>query len=505
MNYSEQLIESLDESELDQAYELAISILGDECEADFFKFLTEFWDVIIPEPLIVNWHIKYLCRRLQAFFEQLEQGIPPGDLVINIPPGTSKSTIVTIMFPVWGWIRRPALRVISGSYAAALAIEHSVKSRDIIKSPKFRQLYPNRIQLKQDQDNKGFYENQDHGRRISTSIGGTATGFHADLIVIDDPINPKMAASEVERVNANDWIEKTLANRKTDKTLTPTVIVMQRLNEDDPTGRKLQRDEDFTHICLPAELTDLDNVNPPKLALLYKDGLLDPVRMPRPVLEQQRLQLGSIEYGGQYLQSPRDAEGNIFKREWFQFYDELPAGRPLRIFDSWDTAYKTKQENDFSVCTTWGEYEKGFYLLDFFQEKIEYVELKQQIQIRAKKNRSHVILIEDKASGQSAIQELKRINVPIKPVTPHGDKILRANQITPPFEAGNVYFPVKEFSETIIEQMTGFPNTKHDDIVDSITQALNWAREKTAGIPIIASSSGNPRKKRTSTILRGFR
>ena len=129
--------------------------------------------------------------------------------------------------------------------------------------------------------------------------------------------------------------------------------------------------------------------------------------------------------------------------------------------------------------------------------KVEYAELKQQIRLSFEKNKTHNILIEDKASGQSAIQELNRMNLPIYGIIPQGDKILRANQITPPFEAGNVYFPYEDFTQTIIDQLTGFPNTTHDDIVDAISQALNWAREN-AGNTVIVSSGKRKATKITS-------
>ena len=492
--------ESEQHERLNKAYSLAIQIKAEECQESFFKFFCAFWECIVPDELIINWHIKYLCNRLERLFKLYEKGIAPGDVVINVPPGSSKSTIATIIFPVWCWVRRPQTRILSGSYSGNLAIEHSVKSRDLIKSNKFEQYYPKLIRFKSDMDNKGFYENESHGTRISTSVGGTSTGRHADIILIDDPINPKKSDSPVERKNANDWINKTLSNRKTNKKLTPTILIMQRLNEDDPTGLKMTSGMDFEHICLPSEITDLDNVRPRKLHLLYKNGLLDPIRLDRAVLDDQKIQLGSIGYGGQFLQSPRDAEGNIFKREWFQIYNELPLEKPIRTICSWDTAFKKGEHNDFSVCTTWNEYTSGYYLIDFWERKVEYPELKAQIQILNAKHRPHEILVEDKASGISALQELRHLNLNLKGIIPLNDKTARANQITPTFEAKNVYFPLNQFTDRIIEQMTGFPNTKNDDVVDSITQFFNYVREKPTTLPIVVSAG----RRKTRQLLRGY-
>jgi len=493
---------AIDEDLLDEAYLLAVSIRADECRDSFYQFFLEFFAEVVPAKLELNWNLKYLCNSLQNHYMSWHDGGSPGDLGINVPPGTLKSTIVTVMFPVWTWLKRQSNRLITCSYASGLSLDHAVKSRDLILSPKFKEFYPGLIQLKSDQNNKGLYENRQRGRRLSTSVGATVTGFHADIIIVDDPINPQMAFSDTTRKNANYWLEQTLSNRKTDKKRSFTIIVMQRLHDEDPIGVKLEKKIPFKHICLPAELTDLDNVRPKKLSLLYKGGLLDPGRMTPEVLQKEKTVLGSVGYAGQYLQSPKSATGNLFKREWIKYYRELPKTRRFRTVCSWDTAYKIKQENDFSVCTVWAEYETGFYLIGFFHGKLEYTELKNQIQLMAVEFKPNVILIEDKASGQSAIQELKRLNLPIYPVSPDKDKILRANQITPTFEAGNIYFPFSEYINLIIDQLTGFPTTKHDDIVDSITQFINWARGRTAGIPVIASAK---HAKSKSNILKGYR
>lgn len=493
-------IEDIPEENQEEFFELASLIRADECRANFYEFFLEFWGEIVPAELVANWHIKFICDELQKAFEIWESGKIAGDYIINVPPASSKSTIVSVMFPAWCWVRKPSTRLITASYSSSLSLDLGVKNRDLIRSEKFKRFYPDWVNLKQDVNNKGLYENDKKGRRLSTSIGATVTGFHADILIVDDPINPKQASSEVERKSANEWLEATLSNRKTDKLRSFQILVMQRLHEEDPTGRKMEGGDEFSHICLPAEITEINNVYPKSLEKKYKKGLLDPVRMSKKVLEKEKNVLGGLEYGGQYLQSPRDAEGYIFKREWFKMYRDLPMGRPLRVICSWDTAFKTKQESDFSVCTVWAEYKEGFFLIDFFMGKVEYTELKQNIELKHKANYAHWSIIEDKASGQSAIQELKRMNIPIKPVTPDKDKISRANQITPPFESGNVYFPYENYTDKIIDQMTGFPNTTHDDIVDSITQFFNWARETTAGSPIIVSSG----KRKSKKLFRGY-
>jgi len=471
-----------------------------DCVESFYNFFQYFWGAIVPESLVDNWHIRYLCAELQLIGEQIiRREISEYDLIINIPPGTTKSTITTVMFPAWLWLRDSTLRVISGSYSAEIAIDHAVKSRHLLKSFKFQELYGDLIAFSPDQDNKSYYQNTAGGTRSACGVGGAITGKHGHIIIIDDPINPKQSNSEAYRKTANDWMKNTLSTRKVDKAKTPTILIMQRLHEDDPTGNRLQKGR-VKHICLPSEVSELDNISPPELEQYYIDGLLDTVRMSHDVLTNEREQLGSAEYAGQYLQSPTAAEGNLFKRDWFQYYGELPKGRPQRVVNSWDTAFKKGEENDFSACTTWFEYENGFYLVDMFQDKLEFPDLKRQIPIQSLKWRAHYNLIEDKASGQSLIQELRlKGKITIIAVQVDKDKIARAKMSTPAIEAKKVFLPEAGWINIFLDQMCGFPNTKNDDIVDTVSQFLNWARENPFDTPRAVGRG----RRQTNNLLRG--
>jgi predicted phage terminase large subunit-like protein len=470
-----------------------------DCINSFFNFLQYFWNTIIPEPLVLNWHMKYLCAELQLVGERvIAREKSEYDLIINIPPGTTKSTIATVMFPAWLWLRDATIRTISGSYSADIAIEHAVKSRQILKSYKFLELYGNLIEFKPDQDNKKYYENMKGGSRAAVGVGGAITGKHGHLLIIDDPINPKQSASEAFRKTANDWMDKTLSTRKVDKAITPMIIIMQRLHEEDPSGYRLKKGK-VKHICLPAEVTDLQNIYPPELEDYYQDGMLDPQRMGREVLSWERENLGSVEYAGQFLQSPTAAEGNLFKREWFKFYDELPAGRPWRIINSWDTAFKEKEQNDPSACTTWMEFENGFYLVDYVNERMTYPDLKKRFILHNAKWHSMYDLIEDTASGQVLIQEMSiEGKIAVVAIKVDKDKVARAKTATPAVEAGKVFLPNADWTNIILDQLCGFPNTKHDDLVDTVTQFLNWVRENPFSTPPAIG------RRRKNSVTRGY-
>ncbi len=487
--------------QFDVAPGVLLTVIADQCRRSFYDFLVYFWDTVVDEEFQDNWHIRFICDELQTAAERVFDNQPKDyDVIINVPPGSSKSTICTIMFPVWIWVRKRAARILSGSYSAELSTQHAVKSRDVLKSEKFRALYPGLITFKKDMDGKTAYENTSKGSRHITSPGGTATGKHAHFIIIDDPLNPEDAFSDVERKKATRWMDKTLSSRKVNKRVTLTVLIMQRLAEDDPTGHLLaKKGKPMRNICFPSELTDLNNVRPPEAEAFYKDGLLDPIRLDRQVLAEAQEDLGPIDYAGQHLQSPQAAAGNIFKREYWKYYEELPNARPIRITQSWDTAFKAKTLNDFNVRTTWHQYPHGHYLVDFWMEKVEYPALKAEAKTSAAEHKPHAILVEDKASGTVLIQELKKdTTLPIVGIMPESDKIARAMACTPTLAAGNVFLPTnKPFTAMIVNHSAAFPGVKNDDIEDSITQYLNWIRLQGAAMPIVKSGGTRKTKKTT--------
>jgi len=451
-------------------------------KSSFFEFLKYFWDTIIQEQPIYNWHIKYLCDEVQQAVERVIRREPKQyDLIINIPPGSTKSTICSQMLMAWAWTRDPGLRFICGSYSGDLALEQADYARDIVQSDKYRQLFPH-VAIDPNKNNKSNYKTTVGGQRFSTSVGGSVTGVHAHVIVIDDPLNPKKAVSEVEVKNANQWIDRTLSTRKVDKAITLTILIMQRLSEDDCTGhwlRKAEKDgKRIKHICLPCD--DSWEIKPAELKKYYDQngGLLDPVRLTRDILREARVDLGSYGYAGQFGQSPAPTEGGIFKKRWFRRYSTLPE-RFERIIQSWDTAFKVGEENDYTVCQTWGEALNGYYLLDCWKRKVEFPELEYNIKRFYEEWRPLAVLVEDKASGQSVIQVVRRdTKIPIIPIPVNRDgKIIRARVVSPVVEAGKVYLPEEaSWLEDFLDEVTRFPNSRKKDQVDAMTQFLAWVQ-----------------------------
>lgn len=444
--------------------------LGELCRRSFYRFFCEMWETIEAVELIKNWHIEYICDQLQDVYEIWERGEPQPDVLINVPPGSSKSTICTQIFPAWLWIRNPSIRIISSSYSSDLSTAHAVKSRDVLSSDKFTALF-GKTEFKKDQAGKTHYKNNKGGERFVTSTGGMVTGMHGDFIIDDDPINPEQAASEAALKTAARFSSSTLPSRKTNKKRTVTIRVMQRLHDNDPAGVWLARKtKKLRHICLPGRLAD--NVSPAFLRDRYINGLLDPIRLDESALAEMQSDLGSYSFAGQVMQKTAPEGGGIWKRGWFiPVPDHLFPTELSAYGTDWDTAYTDKQENDAIGYCTSGKLDNRIYI-----DKLGYFRKEFPDMIHSMLAFPQPHYIEAKASGKSAKQVLKTggiaaIEIPVT----GGDKISRTRFATPAAEAGLVYIRESLLSLLYDDHEQGilhFPNGKHDDMNDALVQAI---------------------------------
>ena len=494
-------IQNLTESEIDEAIVIQSAIRGDELKDSFYEFFKEFWEIVSNEPLVTNWHMEKLCEVAQENVLRVIRREPKlYDIPINVPPGSTKSKMFSVMLNCWAWTIAPWLIFITGSHDFNLACDFVKESRRIIKSEKFQAYYPGLITLVPDDDKVSGFTNTEGGRRIACSVGSNITGKHAHILVLDDLINPKVAASEADLKTAMDWLKKTIPSRKIDKKVAVTFLIMQRLHEMDPTGVWLEDEKKgkrLYHICIPGEIRTLNNVKPESWVKYYKNDLMDTKRLSWGDLDDFKIDQGSREYAGQILQNPGAVEGTIFLRKWWQTYRELPMTRKM-IYQSWDTALKDKQMNDYSCCTTWYVYNNGYYLVDFWMEKVESPELRTMMVLKASDFHPHRILVEDKGSGTTIMQDLRRTHkLNIFEIQVDKDKVVRAKSAAPTIEAGNVYLPEKAaYTAGIIDRFAMFPDAKHDDDVDSVTQFLNYI--------LINKSGGRMASAKPKYKLRGY-
>ena len=404
-------------------------------------------------------------------------------LIINLPPRSLKSHCVSISFVAWLLGHDPSLQIIAASYGQDLADKLARDTRIVMESDWYRALFPTRLSERRAVND---FSTTAYGTRMATSVGGVLTGRGADVVIIDDPLKPDQALSEVGRKGVNEWYENTLLSRLNSKSKGCIIIVMQRLHQDDLVGHVLQR-EDWTVLSFPAIATDAERVlfSTPygeQLFIREPGEALHPEREPIEALEKMRRTIGAYNFSAQYQQSPIPVSGNLVKREWLRFYDPAAErGRPSRVVQSWDTANKTSELNDYSVCTTWSVHGKDLYLIDVFRQRLNYPDLKRAVVAHAHRFNADVVLIEDKASGTQLIQDLK--NDFLFGVTEYkppagSDKIMRLHAVTDRFENGHVFLPqTAPWLEEYIAELIGFPGTRHDDQVDLTTQALDYLRE----------------------------
>lgn len=449
------------------------------CQKSFYEFVKRFWDVVIKAEPVWNWHIPYICQEMQTMAERVFRNEPRlYDLIINVPPGSTKTTICSIMFPAWVWTRMSSARIIGASYAHAVAMDNSRKSRLIIESDKYKQLFPH-VQLRDDQNTKGFYETMEGGDRVAVGSGGAITGRHGHFIITDDPINPREARSEAEIRNTNTWMKETLATRKVDKKVSVEILIMQRLHQEDPTGMKLAEQDPespIRHICLPGESKEWE-VKPARLKKRYVDNLLDPTRIPWSVLKKEERALGPYGYAGQYGQSPTPLGGGMFKFEKISLEDR-PNQWKSRLVRYWDKA-GTKDDGAHTAGVLMGEDLEGYYwILDVIRGQWDSGERERIIkQCAIADGRNVVVGIEQepgsggKESMQSTVKSLAGWHTMVDKVT--GDKVTRADPFSIQVNIGNVKAcKGANWWTDYRDEMKFFPFSKYKDQIDASSGAF---------------------------------
>lgn len=423
-----------------------------------------------------NWHIELISEYLEACTRgEIKR------LIINMPPRAMKSLSVSVAWPAWLLGQDPSRRIIVSSYAQNLSLKHSADCRLVMNSRWYKNIFP-QVKFAHGQNEKAKFVTTKRGFRFATSTDGSVTGEGGNYLIVDDPTNPTHIHSKLVRQHTIDWFEQTFSSRADDKKNCVFVIVMQRLHEDDLSGHLLKSGM-WEHLNIPAIAEQKTIIEFGDFRKIREEGdILHESREGREELENAKLQLGSYAFSAQYQQKPVPLKGGIVKRQWLKHYKYAPAN-PLHIVQSWDTAIASARDSDYSVCTTWSENGNGYYLLDVFRAQLEYPELKHALINLAEKFSPHTILIENKASGQSLIQDIKReTRLPVLAITPSKDKFTRMASVSPLFESGKVFFPeVARWLQDYEMEILNFPSVAHDDQSDSTSQFLNWAKGKRSG------------------------
>ena len=429
-----------------------------------------------------NWHIDVIAEKL----EDCRRG-DTRRLIINMPPRQLKSHLVSVAYTAWALGHDPSLQIICVSYGQDLSEKLARDAREIMQSSWYKRIFPTRLSATKQAVAEFVTTRQ--GMRLATSVGGVLTGRGADLIILDDPLKPEDAMSTTQRKASNEWYDNTLYSRLNNKQNGTIIIVMQRLHEDDLVGHVLEK-EPWEHLALAA-IAETDEGHRYKTPLgpqrtIRRTGeALHPEREPVSTLARIRRSLGEYNFASQYQQNPVPVEGALVKASWFKTYDAdtLPDSFD-QIIQSWDTATKASELNDYSVCVTMGVKDKNIYVLDVFRRRLEYPDLKRAVIEKANAYPSPNILIEDKSSGTQLIQELNQFGLRnVTAVTPTGDKLMRLHAQTATIENGYLLLPKETpWLTDYVRELTSFPGSKHDDQVDATSQALKWINEPIPGM-----------------------
>lgn len=477
---------------------------------DFYAYVKAAWHILEPgAPFIDNWHIRVICEHLQAISER--RLCPPDEaatLIINIPPGSTKTTVVSVAWPTWEWITDPTLRYMTGGREADLATRDALASRRLITSAWYQDRWGFLYTLTGDQNAKTRYENDQRGYRLTISVGSGITGEGGSRLLLDDPHDMKKIFSDVQRKSDLEWWDNATPGRLRDAepSRNARVLIMQRGHQVDMTAHWLTKYKNAVHIVIPMEYDGVKRRSP--LGGAYdprtkKGELLDARRFSRKTVEQLKVDLGIYGTAGQLQQTPTPIGGGIIKRSWVRLWPGRMKFPQFKfVLQSYDTAFTTKTANDPTAHGAFGifEYEKVHQamLLDAWDERLTWPVLRKRIKegsrLRYGGDEKHpedpgkrvdLMVIEEKANGLSLIQDLQQQKLPLTGYNPGDtDKVLRLHAISPLIQAGLLWVPEstarpgepRSWAVPWLNQLISFPGSEHDDYVDITSQAFTILR-----------------------------
>ena len=448
--------------ELEKLGELKNKELAQE---KFIAFVNKVWPSFIAG--------RHHARMAQAF-EEVANGTCKR-LIINMPPRHTKSEFASYLLPAWFLGRFPGKKVIQTSHTAELAVGFGRKVRNLVDSDAYKSIFPG-VGLQADSKAAGRWATNAGGDYFAIGVGGAVTGKGADLLIIDDPHSEQEATLAETNSDVYDktyeWY--TSGPRQRLQPGGAIVIVMTRWSKKDLTGQVLKSaagrgGEEWKVIEFPA--------------ILPSGNPLWPEFWPIEQLEALRNELPVSKWQAQYQQAPTSSVSAIIKREWWRVWEKEDAPYCDFLIQSWDTAFLKTERSDYSACTTWGVFyrdddtgkpQANIILLNAIKRRMEFPELKQRAYEEWQEWQPDALIVEAKASGSPLLFELRAMGIPVQEYTPGkgSDKIARLNSVADIFASGLVWVPETRWAEELVEEVASFPSGEHDDLVDSMTQAI---------------------------------
>ena len=499
----------------------------DKCEGSLIEFAEYVWPVVEPAiPFVRGWVLDAISEHLEAVAHGHIRR-----LLINVPPGATKSLMTDVFFPAWLWgpLNRPHMRFLCAAYSEHLTVRDNMRCRSIITSDRYQNLCKNRFRVSSDQFTKIKFANDKTGWKLATSVGGIGTGERADIVIVDDPNNPMEMESEAIRETTKMWFTEVLPDRLNNQATSSIIVIQQRTHEEDVSGIALTREMGYTHLMIPMRhdrsrhcVTDLKTTewSDPRTE---EGELAWPERFPPHIVDELERDKGPYAWASQYQQTPGPRGGSIIKMDYWQMWKEANFPNFEYIVASLDSAYTEKETNDPSALTIWGVFRDDdtvdlpegadilwhprqgqtmrqvtgrpkIMLLWAWEDWLAFPDLVDRVMLNCLKGPHKSkwgdpsfpvdrLLIESKASGISVYQELYRMiggsgRMGIELIDPkkYGDKVARVHGIINLFSDEMVYAPDRSYADLAINQCAMFPHGARDDIVDSTSMALRWLR-----------------------------
>ena len=460
-------LEGLTPDESAKLLELERSVALDEARPNITNNFLSFVKYVWPE-FIEGSHHKIINKK----FNDLAEG-KIKRLIINMPPRHTKSEFASYLLPAWMIGKNPKLKIIQATHTADLAIDFGRKTKNLVDEPRYRELFPTRLQ--EDSQAAGKWKTEQGGEYFAAGVGGAITGRGADLLIIDDPHKEQDIRGDGKSFEkAMNWY--TAGPRQRLQPGGSIVIVMTRWSTKDVTGQLLKAQgeegsDQWEVVELPALLPNGKPVWP---EFWTSEELL-----------KTKASIPVSNWNAQYMQSPTGDEGALIKREWWQDWKHKNPPPVDYIIQSYDTAFTKGTKSDYSAITTWGVFEteedgQNIILLDAFKDRYEFPELRRVAYQQYLDWKPDMVIIEAKASGLPLTHELRQMDIPVINFTPSrgNDKHVRVNSVAPLFESGKIWAPMHEhFAQEVVEECASFPFGEHDDYVDSTTQAIMRIRQ----------------------------
>jgi predicted phage terminase large subunit-like protein len=445
--------------------ELNTRNLRKKASDDFMVFVQEMWPNFI--------HGRHHAKMARAFEE-----VARGDckrLIINMPPRHTKSEFASYLLPSWFFGKFPGKKVIQTSHTAELAVGFGRKVRNLVDSPNYKRIFP-ALDLQSDSKAAGRWNTNFGGEYFAIGVGGAVTGKGADVLIIDDPHSEQEATLAENNPEIYDKVYEwyTSGPRQRLQPGGSIVIVMTRWSKRDLAAQVLKAaaqrgGEEWKVIEFPA--------------ILPSGKPLWPEFWSEKELYALKEELPNGKWMAQYMQQPTSDVSAIIKREWWKIWESERPPSCEFIIQSWDTAFLKTERADYSACTTWGVFyqpddtgkeQANIILLNAFKKRMEFPELKQRAYEEYKEWDVDSLIVEAKAAGSPLIFELRAMGIPVQEYTPSkgNDKIARLNAVADIFASGRVWVPNTHWAEELIEEVASFPSGEHDDLVDSMSQAL---------------------------------